>query len=375
MSDRNGFERWRPVVSVFIPYFSKDGRIESPEYDLPAFREEVRTWFEALGYEYRWTPVTLENLPSVMASLEPARREGRCLVMNLCDGNEIDGSPGMTVVRALESAGIPFTGSSSFFYVITTHKVPLKSRLRERGVSTSPFVPLRTLPEDLARLEAEVGYPAFIKPEVSAGSGGIGIRSRVTDAQAGMDRLAVLLGGEDGEFYRRSGLFAERFVDGPEFTVFVVADRTAPLGARAYPPVQRLFHSEVPAHERFLSYDRYWSEYKEESRFSPGEPFYRYGLAPAHLHERLGDLATRAFVALEGRGYGRVDIRIEERTNQLFVLEVNANCGLSGDQETSVGEMLCLSKIPVTRLISEILHDAYDHAIALGHLPAGRQDS
>jgi D-alanine-D-alanine ligase len=375
MSDRNGFETWRPVVSVFIPYFSKDGSIESPEYDLPAFREEVRTWFEALGYEYRWTPVTLENLPSVMASLEPARREGRCLVMNLCDGNEIDGSPGMTVVRALESAGIPFTGSSSFFYVITTHKVPLKSRLREHGVSTSPFVPLRTLPEDLARLEAEVGYPAFIKPEVSAGSGGIGIRSRVTDAQGGMDRLAVLLGGEDGEFYRQSGLFAERFVDGPEFTVFVVADRTAPLGARAYPPVQRLFHSEVPAHERFLSYDRYWSEYKEESRFSPGEPFYRYGLAPAHLHERLGDLATRAFVALEGRGYGRVDIRIEERTNQPFVLEVNANCGLSGDQETSVGEMLCLSKIPVTRLISEILHDAYDHAIALGHLPAGRQDS
>ena len=84
-----------------------------------------------------------------------------------------------------------------------------------------------------------------------------------------MARVATLLGGEDGEFYRKSGLFAERFIDGPEFTVFVVADRTAPSGARAYPPVQRLFHSALPAHERFLSYDRYWSEYKEESRL-PG---------------------------------------------------------------------------------------------------------
>jgi D-alanine-D-alanine ligase len=279
------------------------------------------------------------------------------------------------VVRALESAGIPFTGSSSFFYVITTHKVPLKARLRERGVPTSPFVPLRTMPGDLARLEAEVGYPAFIKPEVSAGSGGIGIKSRVLDPQGVMDRLSVLLGGEDGEFYRQSGIFAERFVDGPEFTVFVLADRSAPLGARPFPPVQRLFHSEVPADERFLSYDRYWSEYKEESRFSPGEPFYRYGLAPAHLSERLGQLATRAFVALEGRGYGRVDIRLEERTDELFVLEVNANCGLSGDQETSVGEMLCLSKFPVTRLISEILRDAWDHAVAQGHLPAGQRQS
>jgi D-alanine-D-alanine ligase len=150
--------------------------------------------------------------------------------------------------------------------------------------------------------------------------------------------MTALLASEDGNFYRRSGIFAERFVDGPEFTVFVIADRNAPGGARAYPPVQRLFHSALPSDERFLSYDRYWSEYKEEPRLPEGEPFYRYGLAPGRLRDRLADLAVRAFLALDGIGYGRVDIRLEERTDQLFVLEVNANCGLSGDRETSVGE-------------------------------------
>ena len=64
--------------------------------------------------------------------------------------------------------------------------------------------------------------------------------------------------------------------------------------------MQRLFHSALPSHERFLSFDRYWSEYKEESRLPEGEPFYRYGMAPAHLRDRLADLAERAFVALEG---------------------------------------------------------------------------
>jgi len=361
------FEAWRPTVSVFIPYFDKGGRLESPEYDLPAFREELDGWFAALGYEWRWVPVTLNNLRSTIEGLEPARQARRCLVMNLCDGNEVDGSPGVSVVRALEDAAIPYTGSSSFFYDVTTYKVALKTKLREHGVPTAPFVALRDLPSDVARLEAEVGYPAFVKPEVSAGSGGIGLKSRVHNAREVLTRVSALLASEDGEFYRRSGIFVERFVDGPEFTVLVVADKAAALGARAYPPAQRLFHSALPRHERFLSYDRYWSEYKEESRLPEGEPFYRFGKAPAHLRDRLSDIAVRAFAAVGGQGYGRVDIRLEERTDELFVLEVNANCGISGDKETSVGEILLQSEIPATRLVSEILRDAYDRHAANGH--------
>ena len=361
------FDVWRPTVSVFIPYFDKDGRLESPEYDLPAFRDELHGWFAALGYEWQWVPVTLKNLRSTIDGLDEACRAHRCLVMNLCDGNEVDGSPGVSVVRALEDAAIPFTGSSSFFYDITTYKVALKSLLRDRGISTAPFVALRDLPRDIVRLDAEVGYPAFVKPEVSAGSGGIGLKSRVHDPEGVMARVAALLAGEDGEFYRRSGIFAERFIDGPEFTVLVVADRRAPHGARAYPPAQRLFHSALPRHERFLSYDRYWSEYKEESRLPEGEPFYRFGKAPAHLRDRLADLAVRAFAAVGGQGYGRVDIRLEEQSDELFVLEVNANCGISGDKETSVGEILLQSEIPATSLVAEILRDAYDRHAVNGH--------
>jgi len=375
MNTPDRFESWRPFVWVFIPYYVRETGIESPEYDLPAFRAEVKSWFDRLGYEYAWTPVTIANHTSVIDSLMPAHREGRCAVLNLCDGSELDGSPGITVVRALESANIPFTGGSPFFFEITTHKVPLKARLLEHGVATSPYVPLRTFPEDLRRIETELGYPAFIKPEVSSGSSGISIKSRVTNAQDVMDRIATLLGGEDGEFYRTSGIYAERFIDGPEFTVFVVSDKSAPIGARAYPPVQRLFHSDLPAHERFLSFDRYWSEFKEESRLSPGQPFYRYGMAPERLAGRLADLAERAYVALEGRSYGRVDIRLDEKADELFVLEVNANCGLSGDSETSVGEMLLLSKIPVTQVITGMLRDALDRAVANGYALPGRQDS
>jgi D-alanine-D-alanine ligase len=222
---------------------------------------------------------------------------------------------------------------------------------------------LTDLPADLARIEREVGFPAFIKPEVSAGSGGIALTSRITSRDEAEARIAALMTGEDGPFYRRSGLFVERFIDGPEFTVLVVADRAAARGVRAYPPAERIFHSDLPPHERFLSYDRYWSLYAEESRLSPSEPFYRYGLAPAAHRRALADLAERAFVAVEGTGYGRVDIRLDSHAGEFRVLEVNSNCGLSGDRETSVGELLFLARVPVHDLLTQILRDAFDRHV------------
>ena len=97
-----------------------------------------------------------------------------------------------------------------------------------------------------------------------------------------------------------------------------------------------------------MSYDRYWAYYQEEARLPDTEPFYRYALAAPQLQGPLGDLAVRAFLALSGTGYARVDIRMEARTGVLYVLEVNANCGLSGDEETSVGQILRLTGVPMS---------------------------
>ena len=267
---------WRPHVWLFVPYYDKHGILESPEYDLPSFRAEVQEWFGVLGLTWQWVPVTLNNIAATIDAFTAAHAASHGVVFNLCDGNELDGSPGVSIVRALEHAGVPFTGSASAFYDLTTFKTPMKARLAERGIPTAPFFRIERVPEDLGRIASEVGFPAFIKPEVSAGSGGIALSSRVLSASEAEARIARLMAGEDGPFYRNSGLFVERFLDGPEFTVLVVADRQAPRGVRAYPPAERIFHSALPPHERFLSYDRYWSEYKEESRLAPTEPFYRY---------------------------------------------------------------------------------------------------
>jgi D-alanine-D-alanine ligase len=133
--------------------------------------------------------------------------------------------------------------------------------------------------------------------------------------------------------------------------------------------VERVFHSSLPETERFLAYDWYWTKYEEGSPFSPENPFCRYQLVAPDLHDKLCELSKRAYCAIGGNGYARVDIRMDNASQELFVLEVNPNPGISSkplstfddnDQgATSVGTILHLADIPFAQLMSEIIAEAF----------------
>ena len=175
---------WQPEVHVWIPYATTDGRIESPSHDTPAYRAEVQSWFEALQLPWRWVPVTLARLAQTLAAVCAPGQKAPALVCNLCDGDEVHGYPGASVVRALEQASIPFTGAASTFYALSTSKIAMKERLRQCKIATPSFVCLGNRSDDMARLTTHVGYPAMIKPAVSAASTRAWIRGRSDGGEA-----------------------------------------------------------------------------------------------------------------------------------------------------------------------------------------------
>ena len=66
---------------------------------------------------------------------------------------------------------------------------------------------------------------------------------------------------------------------------------------------------------------------------------------PAELGARIELLSWEAYAAVRGHGYGRVDLRMDAASGELHVLEVNAQCGLSEDENyTSIGAILRVSK-------------------------------
>ena len=71
-------------------------------------------------------------------------------------------------------------------------------------------------------------------------------------------------------------------------------------------------------------------------------------------------IAWDAFAALNGTGYTRVDVRVDKHTGQANVLEVNAQCGISEDENfTSIGAILKYTNQTFTELVIHIINDAF----------------
>ncbi len=353
-------------VIVLAPYIEVQGELVSPHYDLPAYREEIGGWMQALGLTWEWQPVTARALPQILAAARNAMRTRKLLVFNLCDGSDSDGYPGGEVIQQLEAHGIPYTGASERFYQLTTSKSDSKKSFMAHGVQTAPFVMIADPDTDLPRAIADIGLPLFIKPDVSAGSYGIQIDSVCYDLAAAKNKVAQLKLGMHGQIFGqtfgRAAIMAEQFIEGREFTVLVVEDASQPMGLWVLPPGERVFDKRVPPRERFLAFERYWGMPEAQRPIPESDPYYWYALAPPELRTELEDLARRAMRAAGGAGYARIDIRLDEKSGRLNVLEVNAQCGLSSDDSSTVGSMLALSGEKITDLIARVLRHGIERS-------------
>jgi D-alanine-D-alanine ligase len=348
---RHGMARRRLFVPVFIAYAEQDGRLVSPEYEDDWFRQEIDGWMRALHCDWEWVAISASNLQTEIARVSELSHDRRTLVLNLCDGDDVNGYPGLSVVKALETARIPFTGARSRFYEISTSKQASKQRFAECGVRTTPYVPIRGKNADLALAGGTLGWPLFIKPDVSAGSSGITEFSRANNLEEGLRAVEMAFAHMDGYESWVGGLIAEPFLAGREFTVLVVSDPAAQDGLHGFVPVERVFRTTTTVDERFLTSDRVMSE-------GNGSEVYSYAAAPDELRDELIDLARRAMLAVEGTGYARIDIRYDADPGLPYVLEVNANCGITADTSSAVGSILQYSDVSIDAFIVTIMADA-----------------
>ena len=339
------------LIWAFVPYEVREGRLEGFDFDTLQSKRELAEAFREMSLAWVWQPIVATNVAGVVEQVA----RGESIVLNLCDGIEREGTPGPCVVRALERAGIRFTGADSEFYRISTSKLIMKQMMTAAGVPTPPF---EALPESASGVCARVGTPLLVKPDVSAASGGLFLRSKVSRDEDVAALRDEMLTAPMPRFCDARRLFAERFIDGPEFTVFVMGNWREPASIRCLPPAERVFNASIPDCEKFLSYERYWGLYREESPPPDGRPFYSYEACDPQLAPVIEKISERAYVAVHGRGYARVDLRMDRATGELFVLEVNANCGLSEDEQTSTGCILKIAGMRLSELLRLILRDA-----------------
>ena len=158
-----------------------------------------------------------------------------------------------------------------------------------------------------------VRFPAIVKPAAEDASLGIDDHSVVHDAA----ELAAALERGHRTWDR---LLVQRYVEGREFNLAVVGDQVLP-------PSEILWAlPDGPPPHRFVcraSGRRAASTTAGRRRDGSGP---RKGGSLRRLHR----LATRVWAAVDGAGYGRIDVRMDGR-GRLYVIEVNPNPDLSPD--------------------------------------------
>jgi D-alanine-D-alanine ligase len=78
-------------------------------YDFTQSIQEYTKVFAELGLSWTWQPVTLQNFQEVLSNI--ATSDTKPLVLNLCDGDEVNGAPGVSVILEMDRMGLTYTGS------------------------------------------------------------------------------------------------------------------------------------------------------------------------------------------------------------------------------------------------------------------------
>lgn len=259
----------------------------------------------SLGWEPSLMGVSMQDVAEKVAAIEAE------LVVNLCDGfDALDGYPGVTAVEALDARGIPYTGAMRQAYWMGCDKLRMKLHFLNAGVPTPASQvfgdPDEPLPDDLR-------FPMFVKPVSAGGSGGIDLGAVVENEAALRARLASVI----PEF---GPALAEQYVDGRELTVGIFGDGE---DLELLPPLEITFGEVYPVDRRVRTF---------ATKSDPTSPLYKgfqvHCPAPLSPEERarVEDIARRAYQAIGGSGYGRVDFRLGP--DGPMVLEVNPNCSL-----------------------------------------------
>jgi len=197
---------------------------------------------------------------------------------------------------ALEMLGLPYTGSGVLASALAMDKLRCKQLFQGVGLPTPAFALLEAR-SNWEQVVDRLGLPLFVKPALEGSSIGV---TKVTET-------AALPGAWASAVRHGRTVIAERFCDGAEFTVALLAGEAL--------PVIRL---ETP--HTFYDYDAKYLA--DDTRY-----LCPCGLS-AEAEQQLQSLAQQAFAAVGAQGWGRVDLMTDAEGNP-WLLEVNTVPGMT----------------------------------------------
>jgi D-alanine-D-alanine ligase len=219
-----------------------------------------------------------------------------------------------TVQGFLELADIPYVGCGVLSSAVGMDKDVSKRLIQNTGLSVTPYLVIKKGEWSTGasafenRVSTELTYPVFVKPSNTGSSVGIHrvksqseLHAAITDA-----------------FRYDTKVLVEQGVDAVELELSVLES----LEYGAEPFVSIIGEIRPTNGHEFYSYE---SKYLDEN----GAELVIPAAIPAHISEKIREVAKIIFGALECEGMARVDLLLDRNTNEIFFNEVNTIPGFT----------------------------------------------
>jgi D-alanine-D-alanine ligase len=196
----------------------------------------------------------------------------------------------------LKSKNIAYTGSDSLSSAIGIDKLKTKLLWRSLNISTPDFLQV-TEKTSYAEIVSAIGVPFFIKPSNEGSSIGIDKIKNEKQYQDAFLKTSKI----------DANVIVEKFVDGEEFTVAIVNDKTLPV-------------IKIKPSNEFYDYQAKYI--KDDTQY----------ICPSgiekHKEVLISQEAIRAFKVIGCSSWGRVDFMMDKQGRHYFI-EVNTSPGMT----------------------------------------------
>lgn len=244
-----------------------------------------------------------------------------------------------TIQGLLTLMQVPFVGSGVLGSAMGMDKIAMKMAFSQAGLPQVKYqLVMRSqiysnpciFPKLCDQLEAELGYPCFVKPANLGSSVGISkVRNR-QELETALDNAASY----DRRIIVEAGVVAREL-------------ECAVLGTD-YPKASVV--GEITFNSDFYDYETKYTEGKADL-FIPAK-------VSDEITQKIQEMAIQAFLAVDASGLGRVDFFYVEETGEILINEINT---LPGFTATSMYPQLwAATSVPFPELVHQLIQFALE---------------
>jgi len=287
-----------------------------------------------------------DNYDNLIHALDQERPDA---VMNLIEWFHDDLENETHVPSIFELLGVSYTGNKPLALSLCQKKPTAKALIAAHGLPVPRGITVESggAPKDLA-----LRYPLIVKPAFDDASGGIDAGS-VVRTRAELDARVQMVVGD-----HKMPALVEEFIEGREIHCAILGGEPLPLYEMEFKQGSK--DNEGRTLPGIITYRAKWDpfsrdHYAMESKCPVDD------LEP-EIVANIQAIAVRAYQVLGCRDYARVDMRLDPKTGEPFILEVNPNPDLADG--CAFAQCVRASGRTYGQAIQEIVGFALDRAIS-----------